>query len=86
MHTLLVEGICAYLCICHLSLTSALWYFDLDTVVVVIAWQLDLITSYAISAITTNIVSSIPTQAIQQYVIKFVSHLWQIGGFLHQSN
>jgi hypothetical protein len=29
VHTLLMEGTCAYVCICHLSLTSALWYFDL---------------------------------------------------------
>jgi hypothetical protein len=60
-----------------------LW-LSLAAVVVVIAWQLDLITSYAISTITTNIVSSIPTQAIQHFVKTFVSDLWQVGGFLHQ--
>jgi len=32
--------------------------------------------------ITTNVVSSIPTQAIQHYVIQFVSDLRQDGGFL----
>jgi hypothetical protein len=60
-----------------------LW-LSLAAVVVVIAWQLDLITSYAISTITTKIVSSIPTKAIQHFVKTFVSDLWQVGGFLHQ--
>jgi hypothetical protein len=32
--------------------------------------------------ITTNIVSSNTTQAMQHYVIKFVSDLRQVGGFL----
>ena len=32
--------------------------------------------------ITTNVVSSYPAQAIQGYVIKFVSNLRQVGGFL----
>jgi hypothetical protein len=32
--------------------------------------------------ITTNFVSLNPTQAIQHYVIKFVSNLGQVGGFL----
>ena len=32
--------------------------------------------------ITTNVVSSNPAQAIQHYVIKFVSDLRQVGGFL----
>ena len=31
---------------------------------------------------TTNVVSSNPTQAIQRYVIKFVSNLRQVSGFL----
>ena len=31
---------------------------------------------------TTNVVSSNPVQAIQHYVIKFVSDLQQVGGFL----
>ena len=32
--------------------------------------------------IITNIVSSNPDQAIQNYVVKFVSDLWQVCGFL----
>jgi hypothetical protein len=32
--------------------------------------------------ITTNVVSSNPTQAIQHYKIKFVSDLRQVGGFV----
>ena len=32
--------------------------------------------------ITTNVVSSNPTQVIQHYVIKFVSDLRQVGGIL----
>ena len=32
--------------------------------------------------ITTNVVSSNPAPAIQHYVIKFVSDLRQVGGFL----
>ena len=38
--------------------------------------------------ITTNVVSSNPVHgevySIQHYVIKFVSNLQQVGGFLHQ--
>jgi hypothetical protein len=33
---------------------------------------------------TTNVVSSNSTQVIQHYLIKFVSDLRQVGGFLHQ--
>ena len=32
--------------------------------------------------ITTNVVNSNPTQAIQHYVIQFVSDLRQVGGFI----
>jgi hypothetical protein len=32
--------------------------------------------------ITTNVGSSNPVQAIQHYVMKFVSDLWQVSGFL----
>jgi hypothetical protein len=39
-------------------------------------------TIYAISTITANVVISNPTQAIQHYVIKFISELRQVGGFL----
>ena len=42
-------------------------------------------TTYAISSITTNVVSSNPTQAIQHHVIKFVSDIRQVGGFLRYS-
>ena len=31
---------------------------------------------------TTNVGSSNPVQAIQRYVMKFVSDVWQVGGFL----
>ena len=55
--------------------------------VVVIAWQLDLqLPVPSVLSIITNVVSSNPVHAevysIQHYVIKFVSDLWQIGGFL----
>ena len=52
---------------------------------VVIAWQLDLQLSVQ-SVSITKVVSSNPAHAkvnsIQHYVIKFVSDLRQIGGFL----
>jgi hypothetical protein len=34
---------------------------------------------------TTNVMSSNLAQAIQHYVIKFASDLWQVGGFLSSS-
>jgi len=34
--------------------------------------------------ITTKVMSSNPAQAIQHYVIKFVSDLQQVGGFLRE--
>ena len=49
-------------------------------------------TTYAISAYyITNVVSSNPVPegamySIQHYVIQFVSHLWQVGGFLRVSS
>ena len=49
-----------------------------DTIVLV--WYLDLQLSMQSVPITTNVVSSNPAQAM--YVIKFVSHLRQVGGFL----
>ena len=52
------------------------------TIVVVIVWWLDLQLPMQSVPITTNIVSSNPTQAMQHYVIKFVSDLRQVGGFL----
>ena len=56
------------------------------TVVGVIVWQLDLQLPVQPMHITTEVVSSNPTHgevySIQHYVIKFVSDLWQVGGFL----
>jgi hypothetical protein len=51
-------------------------------VVVVIVWLLDLHLPMQSVLITTNVVSSNPTRVIQDYVIKFVSDLRQVGGFL----
>jgi hypothetical protein len=47
-----------------------------------IAWELDLQLTVQSVPITINVVSSNPTQAIQHYMIKFVSDLQQVGGFL----
>jgi hypothetical protein len=52
------------------------------TIVVVIVWWLDLQLPMQSVPITTNVVSSNSTQAMQHYVIKFVSDLRQVGGFL----
>ena len=49
---------------------------------VVIVGYLDLQLSMQFIPFTTNAVSSNPAQAIQHYVIKFVSDLRQVGGFL----
>jgi hypothetical protein len=49
--------------------------------VAVIVWALDLQLPMKSVPITTKVVSSNPTQAIH-YVIKFVSDLRQVGGFL----
>ena len=51
------------------------------SVMVVIVWQLDLHLPMQSVPITTKVVSSNPTQAIQQYVIKFVSDLRQVSVF-----
>ena len=51
-------------------------------VVVVSVWYFDLQLPMQSVPIITNVVSSIPTQAIQHYVIKFVGNLRQVGGFL----
>jgi len=55
-------------------------------VVVVIVWSLDLRLPVQSLPITTKVVSSNPVHgevySIQYYVIKFVSDLWQLGGFL----
>jgi hypothetical protein len=44
--------------------------------VVVIVWQLDLQLHMQSVPITTNVMSSNLSQAIQHYVIKFASDLW----------
>ena len=53
---------------------------------VVIVWYLNLQLPMQSMHITTNVVSSNPAQgdvySIQHYVIKFVSDLRQVGGFL----
>jgi hypothetical protein len=49
---------------------------------VMIVWWLDLHLPMQSVSINTNVVSSNLTQAIQHYVIKFVSDLLQVGGFL----
>jgi hypothetical protein len=49
---------------------------------VMIVWQLDLKLPMQSVPITNNVVSSNPTQAIQHYVINFVSDLQQVGCFL----
>ena len=58
----------------------------MGAVVVVIVWQLDLQLHVQSVPITTKVVSSNPVLvemcSIQQYVIKFVSDLRQVGGFL----
>ena len=51
-----------------------------DTIVLVLVWYLDLQLSMQSVHITTNVVTSNPAQAM--YVIKFVSDLRQVDGFL----
>ena len=48
---------------------------------VVIVWYLDLQLPMQSVPITTNVMSSNLAQAIQHYVIKFASDLWQFRGF-----
>jgi len=54
--------------------------------VFVIVWLLGLQLHVQSVPITTKVVSSNPVNggvySIQHYVIKFVSDLWQVGGFL----
>ena len=58
----------------------------IGAVVVVIVWQLDFQQPVQSVPITTNVESSYPIHgevySIQHYVIKFVSDLRQVGGFL----
>ena len=49
---------------------------------VLIVWKLDLQLPMQSVPITINVVSSNPTQAIKYHVIKFVSDLRQVCGFL----
>ena len=53
---------------------------------VVIVWLLDLLLPMQLVSITTKVVSLNPIHgkmySIQHYVIRFVSDLWQVGGFL----
>ena len=63
-----------------------LFHILTGAVVVVIAWYLDLQLPVQSVHITTNVVSSNPADgevySIQHYVIKFVSDLRQVCGFL----
>ena len=54
-------------------------------VVVLIVWKLDLQLPMQSVPITINVVSKNPTQAIKYHVIKFVSDLRQVCGFLRVS-
>jgi hypothetical protein len=60
--------------------------YNLGAVLVVIVWSLDLQLPVQSVPITTNVVNFEPIHgdvySIQYYVIKFVSDLWQVGGFL----
>ena len=60
--------------------------YAIGAVVAVIVWFLDLQLHMQSVPITTNVVSSNPVRgemySIQHYVIKFVSDLRQVGGFL----
>jgi len=54
-----------------------------------IIWELDLQLPVQSAPIITHVVSSHPIHgekmySMQHYVIKFVSDLQQVGGFLHQ--
>ena len=73
--------------IIYLFCVSIFLFLSLEgTIVVVIIWLLDLQLPVQSVPITTKVVSSNPVHGevylIQHYVIKFVSDLPQIGGFL----
>ena len=61
-------------------------FYEVGAVLLVILWLLDLQPPVQSVPITTNVVSSNPADgevySIQHYVIKFVSDLRQVGGFL----
>jgi hypothetical protein len=65
---------------------SSLCQTRIGAVVVVIVWKLDLQLPVQSMPITTNVVSSNPANdevyPIPNYVIKVVSDLRQVGGFL----
>jgi len=69
-----------------LKYTSVYFDYNITAFVVVIVWVLDLQLPEQSVPITTNVVRLNPTHgevySIQHYVIKFVSDLWQVGGFL----
>jgi len=74
-----------------LARQASFWWNSLllpfkNTFMVVIAWQLDLQLPVKSLPITTKVVSSKPVHGelylIPHYVIKFVSDLRQVGGFL----
>jgi hypothetical protein len=75
----------AYKVVMATVLFSMWWLETPGAVVVVMVWWLDLQLSMLSVSITTNVVSSNPTQAIQHHVIKFVSDIRQVGGFLRYS-
>jgi hypothetical protein len=69
-----------------MKLIIVMTLYNLGAVLVVIVWSLDLQLPVQSVPITTNVVSFEPIHgdvySIQYYVIKFVSDLWQVGGFL----
>ena len=80
---------------CHLftrnyfdSLKLYIGSYNIGVVVVVVAWQLNLQLHVQSVPISTKVVSLRlvygKVYSIQHYVIKFVSDLRQVGGFLHQ--
>jgi hypothetical protein len=62
--------------------------YKILNIVVMIMWWLELQLPVQSVPITTKVVSSNSVHgevySIQHYMIKFVSDLWQVGGFLHQ--
>ena len=66
--------------------TATLFNVKKGVIMVVIAWQLDLQLLMQSVPITTNVVSSNPTDcevySIQPYLIKFISDFRQVSGFL----
>jgi hypothetical protein len=71
---------------CCLEPNRGQFYFSLGAVMAVIVWKLDLQLSMQSMPITTKVVSLNPAHSevysIQHYVLKFVSNLRQVGGFI----